>query len=222
MDIDSLDRMLEEIYVQEQENNELVTVEKIPDEFHIVGIGTDAVVVQHKNDLERVFKVYAPSRIAKKELEFQVYQRLNNSPYFAKCYFKGINYLCLSYEQGPTLYECLELGIEIPELVVVDVELARAHARKVGLNPRDIHLKNVLLQNGHAKLIDVSEYVLPGDDQRWDHLVQGYRQFYSLIRGRKIPSWIINLVKKSYYSQVNEQFSVAEFVRKIRQLIAFK
>lgn len=217
MDIDSLNQKLSEISLQENKDNELVIIKNISDDFRIIGIGTDAVVVQPQDEADRVYKVYAKPNVDKKETEYHVYELLQNSPYFAKCFYTGENYLCLSYEQGPTLYECLEKGIKIPEQVIWDVKQAQKDAYQVGLNPRDIHLKNVLLQNGRAKLIDVSEYVLPGDDKRWEHLVQGYRDYYPLIEGKKIPSWLIESVKKAYYIQVDEEFSVSEFIKRMNQ-----
>src|SRR5690606_23992909 len=124
-----------------------------------------------------------------------------------------------SYERGPTLYQCLEEGIVIPRQIITDVDHACRYARSRGLNPRDIHLKNVLLQDGRAKLIDVSEYLNPGNDHRWQYLVQGYEQFYSLIRGKKIPTWIIELVKNAYYHQASDQFSVVEFCQRFIQML---
>ncbi|MBA4492807.1 serine/threonine protein kinase [Paenactinomyces guangxiensis] len=219
MNINLIESQLKQIDFHVNPGNELVTIKWVPPVFHLIGWGTDAVVVQHPDGPDRVFKVFARERLHKKENEYDVYQRIGQSPYFARCFAKGENYLVLSYEEGPTLYQCLEQGIVIPEQVIADVEDARTYARSRGLNPRDIHLKNVLLQNGRAKLIDVSEFLQPGDDGRWDHLVQGYRDFYHLIKGKKIPSWVIELVKKTYYMQVTDEFSVSEFGRRFVQLL---
>lgn len=212
---------LKQIDFHANEGTDLVTINRVPPVFKLIGRGTDAVVVQHPDLPDRVFKVFASERVQKKEIEYLVYQRLGNSPYFSRCLGQGENYLILSYEAGPTLYECIEQGIMIPEQVIHDVEEARSYARSVGLNPRDIHLKNVLLQNGRAKIIDVSEYLNQGNDGRWDHLVQGYRDFYPLIQGKKIPAWLIELVKKTYYLQVTDEFSVTEFGRRIVQMAGF-
>ncbi|MBA4601488.1 serine/threonine protein kinase [Thermoactinomyces mirandus] len=199
-------------------NNQLVTIEKFPSELKLIGFGTDAVVVQHPDLPDKVFKIFADDRLHKIDQEFKVYQTLGNSPYFARCYGRGKNYLLLSYEQGPTLYECLREGIEIPEQAILDVEKGREEARQKGLNPRDIHLKNVILQQGHAKLLDVSEYLKPGNDKRWDYLKEGYYEYYPLIRGRKIPAWIMESVKM-IYNQNQSSFSVRELGRKFVKLL---
>ena len=65
---------------------------------------------------------------------------------------------------------------------------AREYVRQKGLNPRDIHLKNIFLQNGRAKIIDVSEYVQPGNDLRWEYLKKAYDQYYHLIEGKPFRS----------------------------------
>lgn len=83
----------------------------------------------------------------------------------------------------------------MPEQVILDVEKAREFVRSKGLNPRDIHLKNVLMQDGRAKVLDVSEYVKEGDDKRWEHLVWAYHTFYSGISEVKVPSWILDTIK---------------------------
>ncbi|SFI96676.1 hypothetical protein [Thermoflavimicrobium dichotomicum] len=213
MDHQFIESLIEQVEFQVYPDNRVVTVHQIPEELQLVGKGTDAVVVRHLAYPRFAFKVYARERLDKLENEYKVYQQLGDSPYFCVCYSKGSRFLVLSYEQGPTLYECLEQGIVIPEQVIIDVEQARAYVRKVGLNPRDIHLKNIIMQNGRAKLIDVSEYIREGNDGRWEHLLQAYELFYPLIRGKRIPHWIIELVKRLYYKQVHQQFSLMEFGR---------
>jgi hypothetical protein len=215
---DAMEELLKQVVLAAHSGNEPVTVKEIPPSLRVVGVGTDATVVWHPDRPKQVFKVYAEGRLEKKEREREVYRRLGESPRFCRCFGEGPNYLILSYEEGPTLYECLEQGIFIPEQVIADVEEARLHAREKGLNPRDIHLKNVILQNGRAKLVDLSEFLLPGDDHRWDHLVQAYHDFYPLIQGRKIPAWLLEWVKKSYYAQASSDFSVQEFGRRFIRL----
>lgn len=213
-----VEQQINQIRLQAHQGNQLVSVEYIPEKMQLVGTGTDAVVVRLDDYPQYVWKVFAPQRIEKKNTEYEVYQRLESSRYFATCYAQGENYLCLSYERGFTLYQCLEKGIVIPKQIIIDVDHACRYARSRGLNPRDIHLKNVLFQNGRAKLIDVSEYMKPGNDKRWEYLVQGYEHFYPMIKGKKIPTWAIELVKNAYYRQVSDQFSVIDFCQRFIQM----
>jgi hypothetical protein len=189
-------------------------VSKIPGMFTVIGVGTDAVVVQHEMEPTFVYKVYVDEAKHKCEIEYNIYQELKDCKTFATCYEQGSNFLKLSYEQGPTLYQCLEEGIVINPEVIEEVEAARSYARTKGLNPRDIHLSNVIFQQGHAKLIDVSEYRETGNDYRWEHLVEGYHLFYSLIQGRKIPTMLLEAVKKLY----KQEAEIEKFFAKLREM----
>ncbi|PTX55141.1 hypothetical protein C8P63_12121 [Melghirimyces profundicolus] len=214
----SVNPLIEQIEIESNPGNQPVTVRYLPDGLEEIGTGTDAVVVRHSSHPGVVFKRYAAGREKARLDEYTVYRRLGQSDYFPVCFGMEDHFLVLSYEKGPTLYDCLIEGIPIPENVIREVDEARDYVRSRGLNPRDIHLKNVLLQDGHVKLLDVSEYLKPGNDGRWDHLVQGYRLFYPWIEGRKIPISLIEQVKQAYYDQVEGDFSLIDFGRRFLQL----
>jgi hypothetical protein len=152
-------------------------------------------------------------------VEETVYQKLGHSPYFSSCFDATDKYLVLSYEEGPTLFDCLLQGIHIPNQVVKDVEDAREYVRNKDLNPRDIHLKNIILQNGRAKLLDVSEYIQPGNDYRWEHIREAYVGYYHLVDGKSVPFWLIETIRK-WYNQRNHSFSsYEEFMNFVLKLI---
>jgi hypothetical protein len=219
-DAESVEESLRQIRVRAQANNEPVVIDHMPAVLRLVGYGTDAVVVQHPGLPEHVFKVYTPQTTSCLEDEYHSYAQLAGSPFFAACIGRGAFYLVLSYEAGPTLYECLLEGIVVDEQVMADVEAARAYARNVGLHPKDIHLKNVLVQGRRARIIDVSKYAPPGDeDPVWEHLAEGYRRFYPLIRGRRIPLWVIELTKRTYRAQAKEQFSLDAFADRMLRVL---
>ncbi|SOC44440.1 serine/threonine protein kinase [Ureibacillus acetophenoni] len=179
-------------------NNEPVTTKGIPDDLRCIGIGTDAAVFKYLKAPGYAFKKYANEKIDKVKIEEKVYHMLMDSPFFSKCYASYDDFLVLSFEEGITFYDCILQGIHIPYQVILDVEDARAYARTKGLNPRDIHLKNILLQNGRAKILDVSEYLKPGNDYRWELLKKGYEQYYPLIDGKPVPFWLVESVRKLY------------------------
>jgi hypothetical protein len=209
---------IKRIQIEGKANNEPVTVSGYAEGLYCIGIGTDAAVFRYVPTPSYAFKVYAPQAISKKTVEQGVYRRLGSNRYFPRCYGAGDNFLVLSFESGTTLYDCLLQGIHIPRQVVDDVNDAQGFARDLGLNPRDIHLKNVLLQEGRAKLLDVSEYIQPGNDRRWEHLVRGYDEFYPLIDGKQIPLWILETVRKWYNRMDSASFTVDEFGKRIMQL----
>ncbi len=202
-DDDVVEALLLAVRIRAGASNEPITIDHVPAPLQILGSGTDAVVVRHPALPELAFKVYAPTTVACLADEFAAYQRLAGSPYYATCLGRGDGYLVLSYEPGPTLYQCLTDGIPIPPQAMADVEAARHYARSVELHPKDVHLKNVLLQGGRARVLDVSKYVAPGDEDKvWDALAEGYRRLYPLLRGRRIPVWLIEVVKRRYKARV--------------------
>ncbi len=219
----TIEGLLRAVRIRARASNEPIVIEHIPAPLRLLGSGTDAVVVQHPALPDQAFKIYAPETIGCLADEYRAYGQLADSPYFAACLGRGASYLVLSYEHGPTLYECLVQGIPIPEQAMADVEAARHLARQVGLHPKDIHLKNVLLQGDRARIVDVSKYVAPGDaDPVWDHLAEGYRRFYPLIRGRRIPVWVIEMVKRRYRAQPKDQFSLDLFGAKMLRILALR
>ena len=213
---------LSKITVLSNPNNEPVTIYGDSDELKCIGVGTDAAVFQSLYAPAYAFKLYAKEKVHKIKIEENIYHMIGNSPFFSTCFASSDNYLVLSYEEGITLFDCILQGIHIPKQVVIDVEDAREYVRKKGLNPRDIHLKNILLQNGRAKILDVSEYTQPGNDFRWEHLKKGYEDYYHLIDGSSVPFWIVETIRK-WYNHRNKYFtSYEDFMKIVLKLTSFK
>lgn len=217
-DFESVMNSLSKINVLSNPNNEPVTIIGNAEDMKCVGIGTDAAVFQSENAPSYAFKLYAKDKAAKVMMEENVYRQLGDSPFFSTCYGSNGNCLILSYEEGKTLFDCIIEGIHIPEQVIQDVDEAREYARSKGLNPRDIHLKNVLLQNGRAKIIDVSEYMMSGNDFRWEHLKKGYEQYYHLIDGKSVPVAVVETVRKWYNRRGKNSLSFEEITTPILKL----
>ncbi|MFC4775172.1 serine/threonine protein kinase [Paenibacillus sp. GCM10023252] len=200
MDYTTAAEALRQIAVIGNEKNKPVILTGQPEQYGLIciGIGTDAAVFTHPSTPGYAYKMYSELALEKKKLESMVYERLQGIPYFPQCYGEGDRYLILSYEPGVTLHECLTEGIPVPDQVIHDVEEARTLVRSRGLNPRDIHLKNVLLQNGRGKVIDVSEYVQEGNDNRWSMLLWAHRNLYPYMLGKKVPEWLLHAIKQGY------------------------
>ncbi|MFC7440341.1 serine/threonine protein kinase [Laceyella putida] len=212
---------LKDIQIQTHDSNILANISYLPPSFTLIGTGTDAIVVRHRLEPKKVYKIFSSDTLHLLEKEHHAYKKLTPSPYFATCYGRDSNFLILSYEPGYTLYECLELGIPIPESVIDEVNQAIQHATNCGLYPKDIHLKNIILQEKHIKLIDLANFLEPGQDQRWDHLVDGYRRFYPFLQGKKIPGYIIEKVKHLYLNGESES-CVFDYVQKLLQYLKIK
>ncbi|WP_078544508.1 serine/threonine protein kinase [Litchfieldia alkalitelluris] len=213
---------LSQIKISSNPNNEPVSISGNAEKLRCIGVGTDAAVFQHNDLPAYAFKIYANDKSGKIKIEAEVYNILGSSPYFSTCYASNDHFLVLSYEEGITLFDCILQGIHISEQVVEDVEKARAYVREQGLNPRDIHLKNILLQNGRAKILDVSEYIKPGNDYRWEHLKKGYEEYYHLIDGKSVPFWLVETVRK-WYNQWNKySSSFEEFMNNVMKNTPFR
>lgn len=218
-DWDKVFLSLSKIKVFSNANNEPVIISGDLEDLKCIGVGTDAAVFQSLSAPDYAFKLYAKDKVNKVKIEANVYHILGDSPFFSTCFASYDEYLVLSYEEGTTLFDCILQGIHIPEQVVNDVENAREYVRNKGLNPRDIHLKNILLKNGRAKIIDVSEYVLPGNDYRWEHLKKGYEQYYHLIDGNSVPFWLVETIRKWYNQRAENSSSFEEFTKTILKLL---
>ncbi|ARK29583.1 serine/threonine protein kinase [Halalkalibacter krulwichiae] len=217
--LENVDEKIKQIQLFSRNNNQIVTVKKVPKGIKCIGMGTDAAVFQLLDAPQFAFKVFSQDKLKKLEREKQVYTLLGDSNYFPSYYSNGTNYLVLSFEEGLTLYECLLKGVRIPEQAIVDVERAREFARSKGLNPRDIHLKNILLQGGRAVVLDVSEYLNEGNDHRWEYLKEGYYEYYTLIAEKKVPYWVIETVRKWYNQSHPGRFQLHSFVQKVLKIV---
>ena len=222
MNLKRIEKELYNIKVISHGHNELVHVKINSDSFECVGVGTDAAVFRHVDNPHLAFKVFCHEKIYKIDIESSVYLKLNQSDYYPVYHGKGNNFLAISYEEGINLYDCLLKGIHIPNQVVNDVDSAILYACEKGLNPRDIHLKNIILRNGRAKIVDVSEYLSPGNDKRWEHLKEGYHEYYHLIDGIALPHWILETVKKWYNHAHSESFRPTDFAKELTLLFKFR
>lgn len=213
---------LSKLTVLSHPNNQQVIVEGDLQGLKCIGLGTDAAVFQSTTSPKFAYKLYAQDKLNKVAIEADVYRKLGESSFFTTCYTSYDRHLVLGYETGITLYDCVLQGIHIPYQVVKDVENAIDYARSKGLNPRDIHLKNILLQDDRAKILDVSEYALPGNDYRWEHLKKGYDEYYHLIDGNSVPLWLVTTIQKWYKQRGGNSTSFEEFSNNLIKLLRKK
>ncbi|TDF94510.1 serine/threonine protein kinase [Paenibacillus piri] len=175
-----------------------IEVQAVPKPWKRVGTGNYAVVVSHPEYDGLVVKVYAPGREGLEE-EVEVYRRLGRHPAYSECYHAGSSYLILRRLSGITLYNCVLRGISIPRQVIDDIDAALRYARSKGLNPHDVHGKNVMLQDGRGVVVDVSDFLKQEPCRMWDDLKKAYDCFYfPIVRKMKIPEWMLTAVRKGY------------------------
>jgi len=195
-----LQTFLREVRLESPSPFDPVVVHYTPPPWELVGTGNYAGVFSHPDYPDVVVKLYAPGREGI-EQEKEVYRKLGETDVFPVCYQEGENYLVIKRMRGISLFDCVRFGIPIPPEVIEEVEQALADARKRGLFPQDVHGKNVLMYQGHANVIDVSDYLNEKYDTKWRDLRKAYYKFYlPFLKDRrwKVPLFLLDGVRKTY------------------------
>jgi hypothetical protein len=168
--------------------------------WETIGNGNYAGVFSHSSHPHLVVKVYGRSpEELKKEIE--VYKKLGNHESYSNLYAYGEDYLVLKKLEGITLFDAVVNGVPIPDSVIRDIDNGLRYAKSVGLNPYDVHGKNVLMNNGKGFIVDVSDFYKQGYCCKWDDLKKAYYKIYRpflLKYHPPIPLFLMNLVRKGY------------------------
>ncbi|MEH6944563.1 protein kinase domain-containing protein [Bacillus sp. JJ722] len=180
-----------------------IKVTHFHDDLEHIGTGRSACVFRIK-DTNKVIKVF-PScfkHIALEEAD--IYKRLTHIHYFPEIYETGCNYIVMDYIQGETLFECLSKGITIEEKQVQTIDEVLQLTRKTGLNPSDIHLRNIFITSDKkVKIIDVARFKQTKNCEMWNDLKRAYFRFYlKPYFPRKIPKIILNLIAVLYKNEI--------------------
>ena len=124
----------------------------------LIGTGRSAYVFKIKNK-NQALKVYFPHKERLALEEAAIYRGLQHIDFYPALYDGGNNYIVIDFIEGYTLFQCLQRGIYLPEKKFKEISIALKMAEKVGLNPADIHLKNIILTlNDEVKVIDVARF----------------------------------------------------------------
>ncbi len=200
------EQLVKQVLVESKNPRDPVTVSGHPDNWRCVGVGNSAAVFQPKDQPNLSIKVYANTHAQVSSEEAEIYEQLGESPFFPHFYGRGEQFLLIEYRPGRNIYDCLVQGIYIPEQVILDVEAAITYARSRGLNPSDIHIKNILVHKGRGFLVDVSDYRKKGECKRWESLKQAYYEHYLELYtpGLTVPSWILETIRKWYKANEGE------------------
>nr|WP_036717338.1 serine/threonine protein kinase [Paenibacillus harenae] len=181
-----------------------VRVNSAPEDWKLLGAGNYAGVFAHRDYPDTVVKVYAPGREGW-ESESEVYRKLGVHPAYSTCYYAGEHdgyyYLILKRLKGKTLYQCLIEGVPIPKSAIDDIDGALEYARSRGLNPHDVHGKNVMVSDGRGVVVDISDFLKDESCTMWDDLKRAYNRIYMPFLSRNpvpVPEWVMNGVRKGY------------------------
>lgn len=173
--------------------------------LEFVGAGRSAVVFKIAST-NKALKVFFPNckDIAKEEAE--IYGILKGNPYYPTLYEAGDNFLLIDYIEGYTLFECLTQGIKLSESTIEETDHALSLARQAGLNPSDIHLRNIILTpKGKVMLIDVARFRQVKDCPQWTDLKKVYFTCYSKTYfPKKIPVHMLNTIAYLYKKTISQ------------------
>lgn len=177
-----------------------IVVENIPEPWKLLGNGNFAAVFVHPDHPQKVVKLYAPGRPGIEE-ETEVYRRLGEHPAYSKCYYAGGDFLLLEKLEGMTLYECLRRAVRIPPQVIKDVDEALDYARERGLNPHDVHAKNVVVKDGHGMVVDVSDFLHKAPCHLWEDCKWAYYKLYQPFLRHlpfPIPNALLDFLRRAH------------------------
>ncbi len=217
--IKDVQSLVDAVRVRSVNSRDPVEVREHPAHWRCIGVGNTAAVFQPKDVPDLAVKVFADSHAGIAAHEAAIYEQLGDSPFFPRYFGHGERYLLIEYREGTNLYDCLLQGIFIPEQVIIDVDEAIRYARSCGLNPADIHVKNVLVHEGRGYLVDLSDYRKMGECKRWTTLKKAYYDYYlDLYKpGMAVPSWLLETIRKWYKANEGER-DVLNFAERIRRM----
>ncbi|MFC6040893.1 protein kinase family protein [Paenisporosarcina macmurdoensis] len=173
------------------------------DSLKLIGTGRSAFVFRISNS-SKAIKVFFPdfTYIAKEEAE--IYKVLQDIPFFPTIFDSGLNYIVMDYIEGRTLFECVNKGIPITTNHIKEIDEALLLASSKGLNPSDIHLRNIFITSTNdIKLIDVARFRQTKNCTQWSDLKSAYLLYYKKrLFPKKIPATIMNTVAFIYKKQL--------------------
>ncbi|CAN7528497.1 protein kinase family protein [Peribacillus frigoritolerans] len=193
-----------------QNYNELAQSVKISDDkkhilldaapsLSLIGKGRSAYVFRI-HSTNKALKVFFPDHTHTAKVEAEIYKTVQSIEYYPTLYDAGVNYLVIDHIEGNTLFECLTLGIPITEENIAEIDHALQLARKEGLNPSDIHLRNIFITSDKkVKIIDVARFKQVKSCNQWHDLKSAFHLFYSKsFFPKKIPGFILNSIAAIY------------------------
>jgi predicted Ser/Thr protein kinase len=168
-----------------------------------IGTGRSACVFRIKGT-NKVIKVFPSQFTHIAQIESDIYRMLTHIDYFPTIYETGPNFLIMDYIKGETLFSCLNKGIPIDIKHINEVDHILDLVRKVGLNPSDIHLRNIIITpDNKIKMIDVARFKQEKQCTQWEDLKNGYIRFYQHpLFPKKFPEPILNLIAALYKRKI--------------------
>jgi hypothetical protein len=198
--VDLVQKLAAEVKIESINPHDPVKVSYCPQSWQVLGTGNYAAVFTHPNYQNIVIKIYAPGRSGWGE-EVEVYNRLGYHPSFSQCFDAKDNWLVLKRLHGVTLYDCMHQGLKIPQQIIQDIDQALDYAKSKGLNPHDVHGRNVMMSEGKGLVVDISDFLNSSPCRAWQDLKLGYYWLYRLLiswHHLPVPYWLLDGIRSLY------------------------
>lgn len=182
--------------VRISEKNRLISCDK---SLQLIGTGRSAFAFRVKA-MNIVIKVFFPAFEYIASEEAGIYKLLHGIHYFPTVHEAGSNYLVMDYVEGDTLFQCLTNGRKISSEHIEEIDYALSLAADRGLNPSDIHLRNIFITaSNEIRLIDVARYRQDKACRQWNDLKKAHQQFYRRrLFLKKMPAPLLNMAAFLY------------------------
>ncbi|TQR09281.1 protein kinase family protein [Psychrobacillus soli] len=169
------------------------------DTLQLVGTGRSAFVFRIKST-NKAMKIFFPNFTHIANEEEEIYEMLQYISYYPSIYEAGANYIVIDFIDGQTLFECMTYGKVITSVHIKEIDLALSLASARGLNPSDIHLRNIFLTSiGEIKIIDVARFRQTKDCVQWHNLKKAYQRHYvKAYFPKKISAPLLNMIAILY------------------------
>ncbi len=189
-----------------QKGNDTVLLDR-DSSLQFIGAGRSAFVFRIIST-DYALKVFFPAfkHIAVEEAE--IYQELNGISYFPKLHGAGENYIVIDFIEGNTLFDCLCKGILVSRYHIEEINSALQLARERGLNPSDIHLRNLIVTyQNEIKIIDVARFRQTKKCSQWTDIKKAFHKYYlSPLFPKKIPSFFLNKIASLYKKHIFQRW----------------
>ncbi|AUM86839.1 serine/threonine protein kinase [Clostridium botulinum] len=177
-----------------------IKVEFVPKPWILLGCGNYAGVFTHPDFDNLAIKIYASGRDGLRE-EIEVYKTIGEHPAYSKLLYSKNNYLILKRLKGITFYNSLIKGIKIPKHIIKDIDNALEYARERGLNPHDVHAKNVMIVNNRGVVVDISDFKYKEYCCLWHDFKKAYYKLYIPFVYKldiPIPNFVLDTIRRMY------------------------
>ncbi|RFU62975.1 protein kinase family protein [Peribacillus glennii] len=188
-----------------------VTLTAFDESLELIGKGRSAYVFRIRKT-DKALKVFFPHHTNVAREEAEIYKMLQDISYYPTLYDSGRNYLVIDFIEGQTLFECLVNGTHVSQDQIKEIDHALHLARQKGLNPSDIHLRNIFITSEQEiKVIDVARFRQTKQCRQWKDLKSAfYKAYVKPFFPKKIPASVLNLIAALYKKSLNPNVALGD------------